>query len=75
MEHSMIFRDLTQTSGKVTKEFLMNVINGALHWARPDHRPPAPTRSQKRSKAGLVAWLDDNARFVVSYLRSRPRIH
>jgi hypothetical protein len=75
MERSMIFRVLKHLFGKVTKELVMSVINGALQHAQPDHRPPMPTRSQKRSKAGLVAWLDANAFIVTTYLQSWPRIH
>jgi hypothetical protein len=71
MERSPIYRHLRQTSGIVTKELLMSVVTGVLRQSPPDHTPPQPTRSQKRAKAGLVAWLDDNSPFVLSYLRSR----
>jgi hypothetical protein len=74
MEHSLIYRYLAETAGTVTKELLLSVVAGTLRQSPPgQHRPP-PKRSQKRAKAGLVAWLDDNIPFVLDYLQSRPSI-
>jgi hypothetical protein len=74
IETSPIFRCLERIYGKVTKEMLTDVIVGALHHALPSRRPPPPSRSQKRAKAGLATWIDDNALFVMDFLRSQPSI-
>jgi hypothetical protein len=70
MDRSLIYRHLEKSSGTVTKELLMSIVAGTLEQAPPEQRPPPPTRSQKRSKAGLVTWLDTNTALVMGYLRS-----
>jgi hypothetical protein len=57
--------------GAVTKKMLLDLIADfisafpANHWLLP------PTRSQKRAKGGLVAWLDERKILVVPYIGSR----
>jgi hypothetical protein len=74
MEQSPIYRYLAQTSGPVTKQLLVSIIAGVFQQLPPNQRLPPPTRSQKRAKAGLVAWLDDNLPGVFSYLQSQSSI-
>lgn len=74
MEYSLIYRYLAATAGTVTEELLMSVVAAVLRQSPPNHRPPPLTRFQKRAKAGLMAWLDDNSSLVLAYLRSWPSI-
>jgi hypothetical protein len=65
---SPIFRYLSQGNIEITKRELQILINLCIASCSEDIRPNPPTRSQKRAKAGLVCWLDENAPCVMRYL-------
>jgi hypothetical protein len=68
---SYILHQIGKRFKRVTRQVLLDLIDGALasHAQRVPLEPP--TRNQKRVKAGLVAWIDDNAAFMHRYLRVR----
>jgi hypothetical protein len=68
-DRSIIVPEIARLFGKVTKGLLLRVIEDSLRLCPEDRRPVAPTRSQKRMKAGLVAWIDENRPLVMAYLR------
>jgi hypothetical protein len=57
----------------VTRQVLMELIVNALARFPLSMRPRQPTRAQKRVKAGLLAWIDENQSFMTWYLNSRPK--
>jgi hypothetical protein len=75
MDLSPIYRYLAQTYGNVTKQLLLSVVAGALRQSSLDQNPFPPTRSQKRAKAGLIAWMDKNTPLILNYLESQTLIH
>jgi hypothetical protein len=56
----------------VTKKALLRLVVVVFQSIPPSVRPPAPTRTQKRSKTGLIAWIDQNAGEVLNYLALNP---
>jgi hypothetical protein len=67
---SPIFHCLSQGKSEITKPTLQTFIDLCIASCPEDMRPKPPTRSQKRVKAGLVYWLDENALCVMRYLTS-----
>jgi hypothetical protein len=71
LNQSVIVRTLQHMYGTVTKPLLSGVIALTLSEFPDWGRSMAPTRAQKRSKGGLLAWLDDHAALVVPLLETR----
>jgi hypothetical protein len=69
IKQSDIFQELRDMYGTVTKEMLFGLITASMDSCPLHLRPLPPTRTQKRAKAGLVAWIDDHPRLIASYLR------
>jgi hypothetical protein len=70
MCRSPVLRFLRDSYGTVTKEMLLNMISASLRRCPESARPLPPTRAQRRMKAGLVSWLDENATFMMCFLHS-----
>jgi hypothetical protein len=70
MCRSPVLHFLHLSYGTVTKEMLLNMIRTSLRRCPESARPAPPTRAQRRMKAGLVAWLDENATFMMCFLHS-----
>jgi hypothetical protein len=51
----------------ITKPLLMTLIKSILEFCPPYQRPSLPTRSMKRTKHGLVFWLDTNQTIAFHY--------
>jgi hypothetical protein len=72
ISESPVMRSLLQHPDAVTRQGMMTLIDSCLATCPPDRRPNPPTRSQKRVKGGLVSWMDENASFVMHYIRWAP---
>jgi hypothetical protein len=68
---SRVINFLQQGGERVTKEVLAQLIASVVSVLPPCLRPPPPSRSQKRSKGGLVCWIDEHQELVMSYLVCR----
>jgi hypothetical protein len=69
IRESPVIRQLLHHPGAVSKRWMMQLIDICLASSPPGKRPTPPTRSQKRAKGGLVSWIDENAGFVMHYVR------
>jgi hypothetical protein len=68
VQSSTIHRRLCDVYGIVTKEMLQALITAVIDRSPVTARPLAPTRSQRRVKGGLMAWLDDHESVALSCL-------
>jgi hypothetical protein len=51
----------------ITKPLLMTLIKSILDFFPEDQRPTPPTRNMKRTKHGLIFWLDVNQTAALHY--------
>jgi hypothetical protein len=74
IEASIVYRQLRDIYGTVTKGMLQSLIAALRNRCAPSVRPLEPTRDQRRAKGGLVAWLDKNEAIALSYLGAQREI-
>jgi hypothetical protein len=72
VERSTMYQYLRFRYNVVTKKALLRLVIAVFQSVPPSIRPPAPTRIQKRSKTGLIAWIDQNAEEVLNFLAVNP---
>jgi hypothetical protein len=70
MSRSPVLHLLRGSYDTITKEMLLRIIHASLRRCPESARPSPPTRAQRRMKAGLVSWLDENSTFMMCFLRS-----
>jgi hypothetical protein len=71
-ERSLMYQHLKGHYSVVTKKALFRLVIAVFQSIPPSIRPPGPTRIQKRSKTGLIAWIDRNAVEVLNFLSVNP---
>jgi hypothetical protein len=68
-----MYRQLRCHYGIFTKVAFLTLANAVVENTPEWCRPPFPTRSERRAKAGLITWMDRNTPLVLSYLASNPK--
>jgi hypothetical protein len=71
MRNTILLEYLRRLFPVITFQVLNDLIVGALANCSEGTGPKRPTRTQRRVKGGLLAWMDYNSAFMYWYLRRR----
>jgi hypothetical protein len=71
-ENSFMSQYLKTFYPVITTKLLLDLVNTTFEHIPPSVRPEKPSRTQKRTKGGLMKWIDENNGEVLNYLAVHP---
>jgi hypothetical protein len=74
VSQSMIYQFLQHHYGSISHAFLLELVGSIINSCPEWQRPIPPSRSAKRIKAGVVAWMESNVTYVLSYVNSHHNL-